>query len=233
MPVSLGVLLVRWFARPVGSPRFVATLLSASGRLPARAHQARRQGGAISRWLGMRVVCQLGHPSQENARAAAASGTLARPGTGRPGRRPAEDRQIPPAQRCASPPARPNVAGHVLPARMPATARSAAPSSARSSTTRSARCSPAGGASQSCADSPHQSNAWRSALAHSHVSVHLELRDHLRSSGSQGLCGVDISFDHSNISEDNEISGEPVRERDGGSSPPGAPIYQVRAMFRS
>jgi len=156
-------------------------------------------------------------PSQRMPEPRPASGTLARPGTGRPGRRPAEDRQIPPAQRCASPPARPNVAGHVLPARMPATARSAAPSSARSSTTRSARCSPAGGASQSCADSPHQSNAWRSALAHSHVSVHLELRDHLRSSGSQGLCGVDISFDHSNISEDNEISGEPVRERDGGS----------------
>src|SRR5262249_24984094 len=49
--------------------------------------------------------------------------------------------------------------------------------------------------------------ARRSALAHSHVSVHLELRDHLRSCGSQGLCGVDIMFDHPNISEANEITG--------------------------
>src|SRR5215831_7055343 len=50
-------------------------------------------------------------PVQRTPEPRPASGTLARPGTGRPGRGPAEDRQIPPAQRCASPAARPNVAG--------------------------------------------------------------------------------------------------------------------------
>jgi hypothetical protein len=40
-----------------------------------------------------------------------------------------------------------------------------------------------------------------------HVSVHLGLRDHLRSCGSHGLCRVDITFDHSNISDANEIAG--------------------------
>src|SRR5262245_36860941 len=65
-----------------------------------------------------------------DARAGPASSTLARPGRGQPGRRPAEDRQIPPAQRCSSPAVRPQPdrsCSHVLAAqsgtRLPATSR--------------------------------------------------------------------------------------------------------------
>jgi hypothetical protein len=109
---------------PLLAAVFPANAVGRTAPASADAAQPTRPHGKKIFLIATRYPCACRPPAstppQETPAPRPAHSTLARSGRGRPGRRPAEVRQIPPAHRCARLAAWPNVTGHALSAKRPA-----------------------------------------------------------------------------------------------------------------